>query len=178
MLSEAELIFGTIFLLLGTAFLCFPAPCLRLLHSGMRSQTINYICFVPAMSWFLWHISQLGESDFGHYKVFFFVFFATVGLLALLHLRDFLSVRGISILTLLGAHELLKAAYMEEPASRLWMVFGIYFVILLAIYLGTWPYRFRDLIDWFREKKDFFYPRFLGAFLGAYGCIVLATLFW
>ncbi|MDR0445178.1 MAG: hypothetical protein LBG98_02765 [Puniceicoccales bacterium] len=177
-LSEAELIFGTIFLLLGTAFLCFPAACLKLLHSGMRSQTVNYACFVPAVSWFLWHIFHLRESDFGQYKVFFFIFFAAVGLIALLHLRDFLSIRGICIFALLGANELLQAAYMEETASRLWMVFGIYFTILLSIYLGTWPYRFRDFIDWFREKKDFFYPRFLGALLAIYGCVVLATLFW
>jgi hypothetical protein len=177
-LSEAELIFGTILLLLGTAFLCFPELCLKLLHSNLRSQIVNYICFVPAISWFLWHIAQLREADFGQYKVFFLIFFALVGLIALLHVRDFLSVRGICILALLSAHELLKAAYMEEPASRLWMVSGIYFTIILSIYLGAWPYRFRDLIDWFRGKKDFFYPRFLGAFLGTYGCIVLSTLFW
>jgi hypothetical protein len=175
-LPEAELIFGTIFLLLGTALLCFPAQSLKLFHDGMRSQTANWICFAPALIWFLWYIIRLGEADFGQYKAFFFVFFAVVGLIALLHIRDFLAVRGVCILILLGAHELLKAAYMEEAVSRLWMVSGIYLLIIIATYLGAFPYRFRDFIQWFYNKKGFFYPRLIGTLLAGYGYTVLSAI--
>jgi hypothetical protein len=175
-LAQAELLFGTIFLLFGTAFLCFPARSLKLLRTGMRSPIANWVCFAPALLWFLWHISQLGEADFGQYKDFFFVFFAIVGLVALLHIRDFLAVRGICVLVLLSAHELLKAAYMEDDAARLWMVSGIYVLIIIAVYWGALPYRFRDFLDWFQHRRGFFYTRLLGTLLASYGCTVLTTL--
>jgi len=176
-LAEAELFFGSACLLLGTAFLCWPVPWLAFLRRGMRSRTASYLCFGPALVWFLWHIAHLGEADFGQYRWAFFVFFAAVGLVALCHLRDFLAVRGACILALLGANELLKAAFLEEPLSRLWMVSGLYGLILLAVYWGVWPYRFRDFIDWFRQKEGLFYPRFLGALLGIHGCLVLRALY-
>jgi hypothetical protein len=176
-LAQAELLFGATFLFLGTMPLCFPAWSSKLLQDGIRSSLANWICFAPAIIWFLWHISRLGEADFGQYKDFFFVFFAIVGLIALFHIRDFLAVRGVCILILLSAHELLKAAYMEEAISRLWMVSGIYLLIIIATYLGAFPYRFRDFLNWFKDKKGFFYHRLLGLLLVGYGCIVLSTLF-
>jgi hypothetical protein len=175
-LAQAELLFGAIFLLLGTALLCLPARSLKLLRGGMRSLIANWIFFAPALIWFLWYINQLGEADFGQYKDFFFVFFAIVGLITLFHIRDFLAVRGVCILTLLGAHELLKAAYMEDDTSRLWMVSGIYLSIVIAIYWGALPYRFRDFLDWFQNKRGFFYTRLLGILLASYGHKVLTTL--
>ncbi|MDR2419928.1 MAG: hypothetical protein LBD40_01220 [Puniceicoccales bacterium] len=175
-LAYAELLFGTIFLLSGTAFLCFPDRSLKILRVGIRSPTANWICFAPALIWFLWYITQLGEADFGKYKDFFFTFFAMVGLIALLHVRDFLVVRGACILTLLTAHELLEAAYMENDIARLWMVSGIYLSIVIAIYWGALPYRLRDFLDWFQNKRGFFYTRLLGILLASYGYKVLATI--
>jgi hypothetical protein len=175
-LSQAELFWGTIFLLSGMALLCLPARSLKLLRAGMRSPIANWVCFTPALIWFLWHVAHLGEADFGQYKIFFFIFFAIVGLITLLHIRDFLTVRGICVLTFLSAHELLKAAYMEEATSRLWMVSGIYLSIVIAIYWGAFPYRFRDFLHWFEDKKGFFYPRLLGILLAGYGCTVLSAI--
>ncbi|MDR0728039.1 MAG: hypothetical protein LBF21_00265 [Puniceicoccales bacterium] len=177
LLAEATLLFGATFLLLGAAWLCFPGPLLSFLGHNLRATWANVLCFGLGMGWFLHNIAHLGEADFGQYRAFFFGFFAVVGLIALCHIRDFLAVRGACILILLSAHELLKAAYMEPPLSRLWMVSGLYVLIILAIYLGTWPYRFGDFVLWLQGKRGFFYPRLLGVLFGLYGCIVLSTLY-
>ncbi|MDR3143401.1 MAG: hypothetical protein LBT57_00915 [Puniceicoccales bacterium] len=177
LLAEGTFLFGATFLLLGVAWLCFPGRVLSFLGRKLRATWANILCFGLAMGWFLYNISHLGEADFGQYRTFFFGFFAMIGLIALFHIRDFLAVRGVCILILLSAHELLKSAYLELPISRLWMVSGTYVLIVLAIYLGIWPYRFRDLVLWLQEKRGFFYPRLLGALFSLYGCVVLSTLY-
>ena len=71
-------------------------------------------------AWFLYrHVFQLSEADFGDYKliislVTLFIFFSSF-----IFTSDFLAVRGLSIVILLYAREVLDAAFLQEPTSRL-----------------------------------------------------------
>ena len=52
--------------------------------------------------WFLINIWNLSPADFGEYRTPLFVFFGAVAILAFKYVPDFLAVRGVCALVLLG----------------------------------------------------------------------------
>lgn len=142
----------------------------------LRSHTAGYIIFGLAGAWFLWHITQLGEADFGEYKQWLFILFTAVIIGAFKYLKDFLFVRGWAVLVLLLAKVFLDAAYMQEPWTRLFLVGFIYALILMALYFGTVPYKMRDLTNWFFAYRK----RVQGIAIGciAYGVLLTTVAFF
>ena len=90
-------------------------------------------------------------------------------------LPDFLAVRGTAILVLFYSREALDAAFMQEPESRLFMVSIVYIGIVIALYLGAWPYRLRDFLNWLYVSDR--RPRILGVSMAAYGILLGALAF-
>lgn len=143
-----------------------------------RSQRGAWLFFGGGALWFLWRISRLGEADL----IFFqsplpvMLAFGALAVLAFIYAPDFLAVRGLSLLILLGAEPLLAAAYMRwEHPPRLLMVTAVYVALALALYLAASPYRLRDFFEWlFKQPKR---PRLLGAFLLVYGLLTAAAAF-
>lgn len=171
-----EIIFGTICVALGSAFVFETEKSQVAYRIFLRSKTIGVILFSFAGLWFLFHIATLGESDFGEYKLFFFLIFSVVILVALAKLQDFLSVRGAAILFLLSANEFLKAARMEPYISRLIMVTGVYIGILLSMLYGVAPYKLRDHLDGLFHNRTC--AQLFGVGLTIYGLVELTTIFW
>ena len=87
--------------------------------------------------------------------------------------KDFLAVRGLSIILLLFAREALDAAYLQEPVARLYFVSLTYVIIVFALYFGAWPYRLRDFNNWLfkfeTRSRNFAYCIFIS------GIIMLAS---
>ncbi|MDR1458449.1 MAG: hypothetical protein LBI37_02915 [Puniceicoccales bacterium] len=175
-LVVAELFVGLLLILCGGFLMVKPFICEKKCKTFMRSELANWVAFGAGVAWFLWHITILGEADFGQYKWIFFGFFLSVAAIVILMVRDFLCIRGMAILVLLASNELLKAAYMCEQKSRLFMVSFVYLAIATAIYLGIVPYRFRDFIEWLFKRKIL--PRFFGLLVFLYGIIVSSTVVW
>jgi hypothetical protein len=89
---------------------------------------------------------------------------------------DFLAVRGLAVLMLLGAMPLLDAAYMEyDHPQRLFMVSAVYVGIALAIYLGASPFRLRDFFEWLFQRP--MRGRILGGVLAGYGVLLAVVAF-
>lgn len=143
-----------------------------------RSQTGSYLLFGLGAAWFLWRLSQTGESDLIFFKTPTPVMIGFGGLaaLAFIYTPDFLAVRGLCILMLLVAEPLLYAAYMEwSHPQRLLMVTAVYVGLVAALYLAAYPYRLRDFFDWlFRTPGR---PRLVGVILLAYGLATSAAAF-
>jgi hypothetical protein len=139
-----------------------------LLRSYPRSKRAAYITVGIAAIWTLYRITQLGEADFGKYKMLLLFAFAALALLSFRYVPDFLSVRGTAALILLVADVLLNSAYMQyDLPQRLLLVGLVYAAIFLALYLAVCPYRARDFFGWlFSTTKR---PRTLGMILGTYG---------
>ena len=174
-LFTATLFAGLFLILAGGLLIWNGVPVGRLAKKSLRSFPATLIIVGAAGSWFLYHVAQLGEADFGNYKVFLFIFFLAIGFLAFFHARDFLAVRGGAVLVMLMAKVLLDAAYMQEPRSRLFMVSFVYLCIIAALYLGTVPYRLRDFFDWlFAHDKR---AKLLGCFFGLYGILLCGVAF-
>lgn len=166
----ASLLLGLALLIPGVLLLRQHPGFEKLLRTFPRSQTATWILFGGGAVWFLFRVLQLGEADFGDYKLLLFFLFGASAWLAFTHVPEFLAVRGLAVLVLLSAGPLLDAAFLQEPASRLFLVSAVYLLIALAIYLGVVPYRFRDFVNWLgAERRRAFW---LGAGLSAYGALL------
>jgi hypothetical protein len=143
-----------------------------------RSQPAAWALFGLGALWFIWRLSRAGEADL----IFFqtpapvMIGFGVLAVLAFIFTPDFLAVRGLCILVLLGAEPVLNAAYMEwEHPQRLLMVTAVYAALAAALYLAAYPYRLRDWFDWlFRTSGR---PRLVGGILLAYGLATTAAAF-
>ena len=174
-LFTATLITAGILMLLGVLLIWNSPQVQNTARGWPRSRRAAIILMGIGGAWFLYHVWHLKPADFGDYKLHLFIGFLAVGILSFFHLPDFLAVRGLGIVLLLSARELLAAAYMQEPQSRLLLVSFVYVVIVLTLYVGASPYRMRDFNNWLFESGN--RPRVLGGFLGGYGLLLAGVAF-
>lgn len=152
-LFTATLLTGIYLVLRGALFLYHPRGLEAKVRAFPRSQLAAYLLCGLGGAWFLYKVSQLGEADFGNYSQYLILFFGAVLLGSFVWVRDFLAVRGAAILALMISNELLTAAFGHyEYPQRLFLVGLVYLWIVIAIYLGTVPFRMRDWIDWLYHK--------------------------
>jgi len=175
-LTLATLLPGLLLLLLGSALASGHSAVSAALKSMPRSSSAAVVFFGSGALWFLFQVWHLSPADFGEYRTVLAVGFAAIALLAFKYVPDFLAVRGIAVLMLLGAMPLLDAAYMEyEHPQRLFMVSAVYVGIALAIYLGASPFRLRDFLEWLFQRP--MRGRVLGGVLAGYGVLLAVVAF-
>lgn len=175
-LTFATLLPALLLLGLGSLLVTNNSAVVAIFKALPRSAPAAYLFFGLGAAWFLYHVWHLSPADFGQFRTPLFFAFATVALLSFFYAPDFLAVRGLAVLTLLGAWPLLMAAYhrYDEP-TRLFMVSVVYLFVCLALYLGAAPYRLRDFFDWlFRVPGR---ARFVGSALAAYGLLLTFVAF-
>ena len=167
-LTLATLIPGILLFLLGAPLVLNHSGYAAMLKALPRSSRATYVFFTAGAAWFLYNIWHLSSADFGDYRTLLFIGFAIVALLSFKCVPDFLAVRGLCILVLMGAMPLLDAAYMEyDRPQRLLMVSVVYLAIALAIWLGGQPWRLRDFIVWLFARPG--RARGVGGALAVYG---------
>ena len=170
-LLMAMLLMGALLILKGSWLLKTSSEVGVRIQSLLRSNLFTWLTFGTGCVWFLYLITQLGDSDFGEYKRILFVIFTVTAIAAFFYTPDFLSVRGLAILALLIARKLLDAAYLQMPQTRLFLVSIVYFYIVCALYFGTFPFHFRDLLHWL--FKSSLKLKCLGAFFVIYGIVLV-----
>lgn len=137
----------------GVVWLAFPQWAERQWQYILRSPAAAVIVFGLAGLWFLWNVAHLGEADFGQYKNWLLLIFGASILGSFFYLKDFLIVRGLSVLELLLAKIVLDIAYMQPPLGRLFLVVFVYLIIIQALYFAVFPYKMRDFLNWLFESK-------------------------
>jgi hypothetical protein len=148
-LTLATLIPGLLLILLGVPLALGNTGFAAMLKGFPRSTTASYLFFGAGAVWFLYAVWHLSPADFGDYRHWLFAGFALVAILSFKCVPDFLAVRGLATLILMGAMPLLTAAYMEyDKPQRLFMVSLVYLALAGAIWLGAQPWRLRDFIAW------------------------------
>jgi hypothetical protein len=172
----ATLIPGLLLLALGTPLLFANPGFIAALKALPRSVAAAYVIFGGAAAWFLYNIWHLSMADFGDYRVPLFFAFAAIAALAFKCVPDFLAVRGLCVLVLLGAWPVLMAGYMVwiYPQIYFLKVF-VYLGIVLAIWLGTQPWRLRDFLEWLFARSG--RTRGVGGLLAAYGLLLAIIAF-
>ena len=175
-LTVATLIPGLLLVALGVPLLLNHSGFTAMLKAFPRSQAAAYLFFGVGAAWFLHAIWHLSPADFGDYRKYLFVGFLAVALLSFKCVPDFLAVRGLATIILMGAMPLLDAAYMEyDKPQRLLMVSVVYVALSAAIWLGAQPWRLRDFFSWtFAQPAR---ARGLGGALTGYGLLLAIVSF-
>jgi hypothetical protein len=175
-LTVATLIPGALLLVLGLPLVLNHSGYAATLKAMPRSTRAAYLFFTAGAAWFLYGIWHLSPADFGDYRGWLFVGFALIAVLSFKCVPDFLAVRGLCTLVLMGAMPLLDAAYMEyDKPQRLVMVTFVYVALALAIWLGAQPWRLRDFFAWLFARPG--RARSLGGVLTVYGLLLAAVAF-
>lgn len=175
-LTLATLIPGLLLVALGVPLLLNHSGYAAVLKSFPRSTAAAYLFFGAGAAWFLYHIWHLSPADFGDYRKYLFVGFLAVAVLSFKCVPDFLAVRGLATVLLLGAMPLLDAAYMEyDKPQRLFMVSAVYLALTAALWLGAQPWRLRDFFAWLFAQPG--RARGVGAALAGYGLLLTIVAF-
>jgi hypothetical protein len=173
----ATLIPGLILLFIGVPLLLNHSGFAAMLKAFPRSVAASYVFFGAGAAWFILNIWHLSPADFGDYRKPLFVGFAAVAALSFKYVPDFLAVRGLCVLVLVGAYPLLYSdAYMNfEHWQVNFFKVAVYFGIALAIWLGAQPWRLRDFIQWLFARPG--RARAIGGAIAAYGLLLTGVAF-
>ena len=133
----------------GGALLAVPGKLESCIRAFPRHRMVGIVTMLIGGGWFIWKISQLGQSDFGDYKEIMMLLFGATLIGSIFYVRDFLAVRGVAIIILLAANTGLKSAFgLYDIPERLVLVSILYVFIVLSLVYGTMPYKMRDTVDW------------------------------
>lgn len=175
-LTVATLVPGVLLLLLGVPLMLNHTGYTAMLKSFPRSTSAAYVLFGAGAAWFLYAIWHLSPADFGEYRSYLFIGFLLVAVLSFKCVPDFLAVRGLATIVLMGAMPLLDAAYMEyDKPQRLLMVSLVYLALSAAIWLGAQPWRMRDFFSWLFAQPG--RTRGVGGALAGYGLLLSIVAF-
>jgi hypothetical protein len=175
-LTLATLLPGLLLILLGIPLLLNHSGYAAMLKAFPRSTAAAYLFFGVGAAWFLYAIWHLSPADFGEYRTYLFIGFLLVAVLSFKCVPDFLAVRGLATVVLMGAMPLLDAAYMEyAKPQRLLMVTVVYAALAGAIWLGAQPWRLRDFFAWLFAQPA--RTRGLGGALAACGLVLSIVAF-
>lgn len=175
-LTVATLIPGILLLVLGLPLLINHSGYVAALKAFPRSTAAAYVLFGAGAAWFLYGIWNLSPADFGEYRHYLFAGFLVIAVLAFKCVPDFLAVRGLATVILVGAMPLLDAAYMHfDKPQRLLMVTLVYLALAAAIWLSAQPWRMRDFLGWLFARPG--RTRGLGGVLAAYGLVLAIVAF-
>ena len=175
-LTLATLIPGLLLVALGLPLLMNHSGFTAVLRRFPRSTVAAYVLFGVGAAWFLYQIWHLSPADFGEYRTYLFFGFLIVAILSFKCVPDFLAVRGLATILLLGAMPLLEAAYMEyDKPQRLLMVTLVYVAIASAVWLGAQPWRMRDFLGWLLAQPG--RVRGFGGALAGYGLLLSIVAF-
>jgi hypothetical protein len=170
-LTLATLIPSLLLLLLGVPLLINHSGYIAILKAFPRSTTAADVFFGVGAAWFLHALWNLSPADFGEYRTYLFIGFLLVAILSFKCVPDFLAVRGLATLVLMGAMPLLQSAYMEyDKPQRLFMVTLVYLALAGAIWLGAQPWRLRDFFSWLFAQPA--RARGIGGMLSGYGLLL------
>lgn len=177
-LTLSTLLVGLILLGLGSLLLVSNSLITSMFKALPRSQTAAVIFFGGGAAWFIYNVYGMSAADVIGFSTStpFVYLFAALAVLSFIYLPDFLAVRGLSVVTLVGAWPLLLSAYGHyELPQRLFLVSALYVAISAAIYLGASPFRLRDFFEWLYRTPN--RARALGAAITAYGVLLAGVAF-
>lgn len=120
---------------------------------------------------------QMDLGDFNRAKNLLRILVPIAAAGMIMHVKEFLTVRGLGLLALMAAAPLLYAAYLEPPASRVLVPIFAYVMIFKGLFWVGMPYTMRDAITW-ATKTDGRYRLLSLAGLGYGVAVLVCTILW
>lgn len=125
-----------------------PAAFGQWLRRFPRNTPLGYPLILIATGWFLYYVQQENVADFANLKPVLYGLFTLVGVGSCFFLQDYLPVRGLAVLLLLGAKLIVDTAHLVETEWRLVLVTWAYIWVLVGMWFTVSPWKARDLIQW------------------------------
>ena len=147
-LEDALLLTGGLLVILHLPPLLAESGTQRWLKAFPRSGNWGVFLYTVAAAWFAWLVASTDLGEFTSMRRNFVLASFAAYVLGMRFMREFLAVRALGMLALLGAEPLLEAAWMRPEVSRLWMVTLVYGWVVAGLFLVGMPYLMRDAIDW------------------------------
>ena len=147
-LQTAGLIAGLFLLLIGLLGLTKPELARGLAQRLPRSRVAGFVLLTVDLFWTLWLLATMEMGEFSSFRRPLLIILPIGFFLVLRFADEFLAVRALGILFLLGAEPLLDAAFFRPEASRLLVTGFAYFLIVIGLFWVTMPYLLRDQINW------------------------------
>ena len=147
-LQAAGFIAGLFLLLVSLPSLFMPEAAREWLRGLPRSRLMGVLLLTLAFLWSFWLLATMEMGEFSSFRKPL-LFALPIGyLLVLRFVSEFLAVRALGILFLLGAEPLLEAAFLRYETSRLFVTVFAYILIVAGLFWVTMPYLLRDHIQW------------------------------
>ena len=137
-----------------------------------RNVPIGVVLMLIGTAWFEWNLWQENLSDIAPWKNLMLIGFALVGCGSCVYVRDYLSVRGLSVVMLMAAWWLIELVRFHESPWRRALVAWGYVWAVLGIWWSMSPWRLRDAIQWVTSETG---RLRLGALAGIlWGAVLIA----
>ena len=175
-LTLATLIPGLLLIALGVPLLLNSAGYAAMLKAMPRSNAAAFVLFGTGAAWFIYNIAHLGAADMIIPKPYMLAAFTLIAVSSLVYMREFLAVRGLAALVLVGAMPLLDAGFMNFEHARInFYKAAVYLAIIGAIWIAAQPWRLRDFFGWLLAQPG--RTRGVGGVLTAYGVLLAIVAF-
>lgn len=147
-LQNVAIVAGIILVLLGLPGLIMPGTAQSWAKGLPRSYIAGIIFLTIDLVWSLWLLATMEMGEFQSFRRPLLIALPIGYFLVLRFVDEFLAVRALGILCLLGAEPLLDAAFFRNDGARLVVTVFAYLLIVAGIMWVTMPYLLRDQINW------------------------------
>ena len=171
-LQTAGIIAGVLLLVVGLVGVLKPALSSGLASRLPRSRNAGIVLLAIDLMWCFWLLWTMEMGEFSSFRKPL-LFILPVGFfLVVTFVDEFLAVRALGILFLLGAEPLLDAAFFQNETSRLLVTVFAYLLIVAGLFWVMMPYVLRDQLNWSTKNSSRWRALHVIALL--YGVAILA----
>ncbi len=174
-LHTAGIIAGVLLLLVGLPGVLKPDSCRGLASRFPRSRNAGIVLLSIDLLWCFWLLATMEMGEFANFRRPLLIALPIGFFLVMRFVDEFLAVRALGILFLLGAEPLLDAAFFRNEASRLLVTVFAYLLIVAGLFWVMMPYLLRDQLNWSTRNPSRCRALHLVALL--YGAAILACAF-
>jgi hypothetical protein len=142
------MVVGALLVLLALPGVLNPTSVQNLARRLPRSRVAGIVLLTIDAVWSLWLLATMEMGEFSSFRRPLLIALPIGYFLVLRFVDEFLAVRALGILCLLGAEPLLDAAFFRYEPSRLVLTVFAYVLVVAGIIWVTMPYLLRDQINW------------------------------
>jgi hypothetical protein len=113
-----------------------------------RNDALGGFLLAIATGWSAWLAGSINLMEYTRFRPLFILGVVGLGVTSWLYVREFIVVRSLGILFLLGGDVLLDAAFLRNDSARLVVVSYAYLIIVEGMVMVGAPYLLRDVIQW------------------------------
>ncbi len=177
-LSTLSILLGTVYALVCIWGLLDRRRFTHWLRGFHRNLPFGVMLMLLGTAWFEYNLAGDTISDFKDWKPLLQILFAAAGVGACFFLQDYLSIRGLAIVMLMGAFVLLETQRSHESPWKNVITTWAYGMIVMAMWFVVSPWRARDWIGWHlasenRLRTGLIWRTVLGVFVAVLGLTLL-----